>query len=107
VLLKGGHFKVGDAGSRENSLTDWLCLPDGSIITLEHERVETNNNHGTGCTLSAAIATFLGMGYDLEQAVRKGQAFLHAALEHSFHPGKIGAGPVNFVAGAAHFNAPQ
>lgn len=100
VLLKGGHFKDGDPGSAKNTLTDWLFLGDGSHIALEHERIDTNNNHGTGCTLSAAIATFLGMGYPLEEAVRHGQHFLHRALATSFHPGLIGAGPVNFVGGA-------
>ena len=100
VLLKGGHFRVGDPGSHGKTLTDFLFMGDGSRLDLEHERIDTNNNHGTGCTLSAAIATFLGKGYALEEAVRRGQRFLHAALATSFHPGLIGAGPVNFVGGA-------
>ncbi|MDL2307471.1 bifunctional hydroxymethylpyrimidine kinase/phosphomethylpyrimidine kinase [Desulfovibrio sp. OttesenSCG-928-C06] len=100
VLMKGGHFNVGGPGSDKSKLTDWLCTADGNILPLEHERIATNNNHGTGCTISAAITTFLGMGYPLEEAVKKGQQFLLRALKYSFHPGKIGAGPVNFVAGA-------
>jgi hydroxymethylpyrimidine/phosphomethylpyrimidine kinase len=100
VLLKGGHFKAGGPGAGGDSLTDFLFLGDGSRLELVHERIETNNNHGTGCTLSAAIATFLGKGHGLEEAVRRGQRFLHAALATSFHPGLIGAGPVNFVGGA-------
>lgn len=99
VLLKGGHFKAGDPGTAKTMLTDWLGLADGSIIPLSHERIESNNNHGTGCTTAAAVATFLGMGYALEQAVRKAQEFLQLALKKSFNPG-IGAGPVNFMAGA-------
>jgi hydroxymethylpyrimidine/phosphomethylpyrimidine kinase len=99
VLLKGGHFKAGELGAEKNSLTDWLCLADGSITPLTHARVESRNNHGTGCTTAASIATFLGMGHTLEQAVHKAQEFLLLALQKSFTPG-IGAGPVNFMAGA-------
>jgi hydroxymethylpyrimidine/phosphomethylpyrimidine kinase len=99
VFLKGGHFKAGEPGSAKTSLTDWLCLADGSITPLSHARIDSNNNHGTGCTTAAAIATFLGMGCALEEAVRKAQEFLLLALENSFNPG-IGAGPVNFMAGA-------
>lgn len=99
VLIKGGHFeyKKNEAGPR--SITDWLGLQNGEIIHLSHRRVKTPNNHGTGCTLSAAIATCLGQGYKLEEAVRRAQAFLVQALDESFTPGK-GAGPVNFLAGA-------
>jgi hydroxymethylpyrimidine/phosphomethylpyrimidine kinase len=99
VLLKGGHFKAGEFGRAEASLTDWLCLADGSITPLTHRRIESGNNHGTGCTTAASIAVFLGLGCALEEAVRKAQDFLLRAMENSFNPG-LGAGPVNFMAGA-------
>jgi hydroxymethylpyrimidine/phosphomethylpyrimidine kinase len=99
VLLKGGHFKSGEFGREEGSLTDWLCLADGSMTPLVHRLVESGNNHGTGCTTAAAIAAFLGLGCALEESVRKAQDFLLRALENSFNPG-LGAGPVNFMAGA-------
>lgn len=102
VLIKGGHFQAGtDEGEAApaSTMTDWLGLPDGRLVHLPHPRISTPNNHGTGCTLSAAIAANLGLGYPLEEAVRRAQAFLVRALEQSFTPGK-GAGPVNFLAGA-------
>ena len=96
VLLKGGHFS-GFEG--KHSMTDWLCLPDAKPWAMHHARVETPNNHGTGCTLSAAIATFLAFGCSLEEAIAKAQTFLYRALATSFSPG-IGAGPPNFLGGA-------
>lgn len=95
VLLKGGHF---DAFDGKKSMTDWLCLPGKTPRPMAHPRVETVNNHGTGCTLSAALATFLGLGFGLEEAVAKAQAYLTRALETGFSPG-IGAGPPNFLGG--------
>ena len=101
VLIKGGHFEEAHAvGGGRAELTDWLCLPGAAAVPYSHPRVETPNNHGTGCTLSAALATFLGQGLDLDRAVRAAQRFLGAALAASFTPG-IGAGPPNVAAGAA------
>ncbi len=98
VLIKGGHF---ESQASSVHMTDWLGLPGQRPIPLSHPRVDTGNNHGTGCTLSAAIATFLALGCELEEAVIKAQAFLNRALRESFNPG-IGAGPPNFLAGAGH-----
>lgn len=98
VLLKGGHFTPEDM-PRDGTMTDWLCLPGETPKALSHKRIDTNNNHGTGCTLSAALATFLGQGKTLENAVVLAQKYLVAGLEASFTPG-IGCGPPNFVAGA-------
>lgn len=98
VLLKGGHFIPEDMPDN-TVMTDWLCLPGEEPKALAHKRIATNNNHGTGCTLSAAIATFLGQGKALEEAVILAQQYLVAGLEASFTPG-IGCGPPNFLAGA-------
>ncbi len=94
VLIKAGHF-----AARGDEMVDRLFLPDGSCLALVHARVDTSNNHGTGCTLSAAIASRLALGDPLPEAVREAQAYLVRALRHSFSPG-IGAGPPNFMAGA-------
>ena len=99
VLLKGGHFTPVDMVSQD-TMTDWLCLPGKEPKGLSHKRVNTVNNHGTGCTLSAAIATFIGLGKDLEEAIALAQEYLVAALAASYAPG-IGCGPPNFPAGAA------
>lgn len=93
VLLKGGHFE-----SREADMTDWLSLPGQEPVPMRHARVQTGNNHGTGCTLSAALATFLAFGLPLREAVARAQAYLVRALATSFAPG-IGAGPPNFLGG--------
>lgn len=95
VLLKGGHAPVDNS----DTITDWLGYPGKRLVPYTHKRIETTNNHGTGCTLSAAIATFIGMGDSLEKALPKAQKFLGNALAEAFAPG-IGAGPPNFLAGA-------
>lgn len=94
VLLKGGHA----INDNPDVITDWLALPGKPLLELPHKRIETPNNHGTGCTLSAAIATFLGMGDSLEVSIVKAQEFLSKALATSFSPG-VGAGPPNFLGG--------
>ena len=102
VLIKGGHFAPADMPG-DDVMTDWLCLPGESPKALNHEKVNTVNNHGTGCTLSAAIATFIGQGHTLEDAVALAQKFLVAGLAASYTPG-IGCGPPNLPAGAAALN---
>ena len=72
VLIKGGH------GSGAKAV-DLLVTPEG-IERLEAERIDTRNTHGTGCTLSAAIAAGLARGMDLGTAVRQAKAYLTAAL---------------------------
>jgi hydroxymethylpyrimidine/phosphomethylpyrimidine kinase len=99
VLLKGGHFPAGDQGGAGDAgtITDWLGLSDGKggeIIPLTRPRVRTADTHGTGCTLSAAIAAGLGHGLPLRRAVEEAQAFLQLGLEHGFTVGG-GASPVN------------
>lgn len=82
VLAKGGHGK-GD------QLTDRLFDPNGRAASFTDARIDTEHTHGTGCTLSSAIATFLGHGQDLEHAVRLGRQFVRAGIAHA--PG-FGAG---------------
>lgn len=97
VLIKGGHFLEAQLESDKGSLSDWLALPDQPLIQLSQPLVDTKNNHGTGCTLSAAIATYLGLGLELREAIEKAQSYLNLCLRKSYTPG-LGAGPVNHTA---------
>lgn len=85
VLVKGGH-RVEDAND---------VLYDGSnLIWFEGERVQTENTHGTGCTLSSAIAANLAKGFNLPQSVRRAKAYITRALDDSLNLGS-GPGPMN------------
>jgi len=91
VLLKGGHFDESIA------VTDWLALPGQEPIPLIQPKVDTKNVHGTGCSLSAAIAANLAKGLDLVAAVSAAQSFLNLGLRASFAVGR-GPGPLNHAA---------
>lgn len=82
VLAKGGHLE-GDA------VLDRLVSRSGETARWEEPRIDTRHTHGTGCTLSSAIAAYLGMGLDLPHAVGKARQFVRAALKGA--PG-FGAG---------------
>lgn len=86
VLVKGGGMK-GDL----HGVDVWF---DGQQMeTLTTTLVETNNTHGTGCTLAAAIAANLALSQDLFSAVERAKTYVTAALQHSLSIGK-GQGPV-------------
>jgi hydroxymethylpyrimidine kinase / phosphomethylpyrimidine kinase / thiamine-phosphate diphosphorylase len=85
VLIKGGHLK-GDAVD---------ILYDGrSFRTYEGPRLNQRNTHGTGCTFSAALATFLGQGLSIHQAVTQAKAFINRAIFTGISIGS-GHGPTN------------
>ena len=94
VLLKGGH-NVNDAN-------DALAEPDPSgsdeprLTWFRHTRVETDNTHGTGCTLSSAIACGLAEGRPLPEAVDRAKSYLTGALAAGLDLGH-GSGPVNHM----------
>jgi len=90
VLIKGGHMD-------SPASTDWYVTPGQKAIPLMQTRVDTKNLHGTGCTLSAAIAAHLGLGLDMLVAVRRSQHFLHAALRASYAVGAGGGSPNHAV----------
>lgn len=92
VLIKGGHFDA-----KEKTYTDWYIEPKSKPLALSQPVVETNNTHGTGCTLSAAIATYLGLGLALHKAILQAQKYLNDCLKYSYTPGK-GFGPPNHAA---------
>ncbi len=85
ILIKGGH---GD----ERKSTDLLFLAgEGRFVSLAADRIETRNNHGTGCTLSSAIASYMAKGNDIEQSVQMAKAFINHAIAAGAHY-KIGHG---------------
>lgn len=85
VLLKGGH-SINDAN-------DLLYESDG-ITWFEGVRIDNPNTHGTGCTLSSAIASDLAKGYDLKQSVRLAKEYISGALSAMLDLGK-GSGPMD------------
>ncbi|MBO0551200.1 bifunctional hydroxymethylpyrimidine kinase/phosphomethylpyrimidine kinase [Clostridium botulinum] len=84
VLLKGGH--------RCNDANDILLYKD-KFITIPGNRIETKNTHGTGCTLSSAIASYLAKGFGIEKSVSLSKEYITKAIENSFPIGE-GVGPV-------------
>ena len=85
VLVKGGHY-IGDARD---------ILFDGrEFHTYVEKRIDTKNTHGTGCTLSSAIASYLALGEPLPEAVGKAKAYVTGAIEHALPLGN-GCGPTN------------
>ena len=85
VLLKGGH-SVSDAND--------LLYAKGKFIWFEGKRINNPNTHGTGCTLSSAIAANLAKGYALEASVQRAKDYISAALADMLDLGK-GSGPMN------------
>jgi len=97
VLLKGGHLE-----QNENS-NDLLIFPE-DVHHLTAKRINTRNTHGTGCTLSSAIASYLAQSNDLLRAVQLGKQYISQAIAHAdeLEIGK-GHGPVNhFFSGHAN-----
>lgn len=90
LLIKGGHLS-------NNELTDTLFTTKEQLPHIyTHERIETKNTHGTGCTLSSAIACYLALGHPLARAVGHATDFIHQAIEagQDLHIGE-GHGPVD------------
>ena len=88
VLVKGGHG--------ENDANDALARPDGTVTWFEGERVDTTNTHGTGCTLSSAIACGLAVGKPLEEAVKSAKDYITGALSAGLDLGH-GSGPMDHM----------
>ncbi len=81
VLLKGGH-------RQDNNCTDILLLENGEFIQFEGTKIPSNNTHGTGCTLSSAIASHLALGFNLEDSIKKSKEYINKAIKNSFTIGK-------------------
>lgn len=96
ILLKGGHREVSSDYSSKNKsgeISDVLCQPGKEPIWFSSHRINNPNNHGTGCTLSSAIACGLASGNSLSQSVRDARTYLSGALEYGLNLGK-GNGPL-------------
>ena len=87
VLIKGGHL----GGSADD-----LYFENGHAHWLRGDRVDTQNTHGTGCTLSSAIACNLALGMDKLQSIQNAKAYITGALQDGLSLGK-GNGPLNHV----------
>jgi hydroxymethylpyrimidine/phosphomethylpyrimidine kinase len=88
VLLKGGHLPGADAED--------LLLCGGAFLPLKGERIDTKNTHGTGCTLSSALAARLALGDDMETAARAAKAYITQAIRDAYAVG-AGVGPVGHM----------
>lgn len=84
VLLKGGH-NINDAND--------LLYKDGEIQWFTGERIQNPNTHGTGCTLSSAVAANLAKGFSLAEAVQRAKEYISGALAAMLNLGE-GAGPL-------------
>ena len=88
ILIKGGH--------REDDCTDVLLLESGEVLKFPEVRISTKHTHGTGCTLSSAIASFIGKGYSVEESVKFSKEYITEAIRNSFPLGK-GVGPLGHL----------
>jgi len=95
LLLKGGHLQ-------KDQLTSLLFTANGNVQSFTSDKIETKNMHGSGCTLSSAIAAYIAHGETLAKAVALAQDYVHNAILHGkdVTTGK-GHGPLN------HFYNPQ
>lgn len=85
VLVKGGH-KINDACD--------ILFHNGQVTWYNSPRIENNNTHGTGCTLSSAIAANLAKGFSLEVSIKNAKNYLTGALEAGLNLGR-GSGPLD------------
>jgi hydroxymethylpyrimidine/phosphomethylpyrimidine kinase len=85
VLLKGGH-SINDAND--------LLYANGELVWFEGKRIDNPNTHGTGCTLSSAIASNLAKGFTLAESVQRAKDYISGALAAMLDLGK-GPGPMN------------
>ena len=88
-VVQGGH-------GQEAELTDLLITPN-QLVAITLPRLNSRNTHGTGCTMSSAIATGLAQNLGLEASVRRARAYLHEAIATAPDIG-AGHGPVNHLA---------
>lgn len=95
VLVKGGHLKGSD-------LCDVFLDHSGHYMVFRSTAIHTDNTHGTGCTLSSAIASFIALGNSMPIAIEKAKAYVHNAIDYGkdVKTGN-GHGPLN------HFFDPQ
>ncbi|HJU54367.1 MAG TPA: bifunctional hydroxymethylpyrimidine kinase/phosphomethylpyrimidine kinase [Pyrinomonadaceae bacterium] len=102
VLVKGGHLKRRDEGGSVRDEVGPSAIDvlddEGRVTLFRGEWIETTSTHGTGCTLSAAIAACLGRGLTLEESIETAKRFVTSAIRHAPGLGH-GHGPINAVMG--------
>ena len=87
VLIKGGHFS-------ENA--NDLLLSGSEAVWFNNEHIENPNTHGTGCTLSSAVACGLADGYSIKESVRRAKEYITGAIADGLNLGR-GSGPLNHM----------
>ena len=93
MTARGIAYLAKDGDADGAVVIDRLVRADGTTLSFEGSRIATRHTHGTGCTLSSAIATYLGMGLPLEEAIDRARGFVRSALRAA--PGfGAGAGPL-------------
>jgi hydroxymethylpyrimidine/phosphomethylpyrimidine kinase len=97
VLIKGGHIR-----DSTGDVVDLLY--DREFTEFRHQRIETRSTHGTGCTLSAAIAANLALGESLRDSIRNSIDFVHEAIAAAPQLGS-GHGPLNHFVGRPATNS--
>lgn len=90
VLIKGGH----NTQAAKNKVAQDLLYDGLQYWEFKAPYIASNNTHGTGCSLSAAIASNLALGMDMENAVEKAKKFISGAIKNNFKVG-AGNGPIN------------
>lgn len=86
VLVKGGHA--------HDHASDVLAYPDGRVVWFRAQRIDNKNNHGSGCTLSSALACAYAQGKSTRDAVQYAKNYVQGALSAQLNLGK-GSGPLN------------
>ena len=86
-MLKGGH--------RKSHFKD-IFLNEKELKIFKNKKIKTKNTHGTGCTLSSAIATFLSCGKPLKRSCELGIKYVNQAIKSNLNYGK-GHGPINHL----------
>lgn len=85
ILIKGGHLK---------DCSDDLLYANSEFTWYEQTKINNPNTHGTGCTLSSAIACNLGEGYEIKESILNAKKYITGALNANMNLGK-GSGPLN------------
>ncbi|MDR2494261.1 MAG: bifunctional hydroxymethylpyrimidine kinase/phosphomethylpyrimidine kinase [Spirochaetaceae bacterium] len=89
ILIKGGH-RLGSGAAKD------LLFTEGRVVRLEGPRIDTKHTHGTGCTLSSALACFLAFGYTAEDAAKAAKEYITQAITDGYPVGH-GVGPVGHL----------
>ena len=89
VLLKGGHV--------DKSVVEDVLISKNSLKIFKNKKIKTKNTHGTGCTLSSAIASFISKNYNMNESCRRAIQYVHKAILLNPKFGR-GHGPINHMA---------